>query len=149
MEIPKLLAFIGNLPEWKEKVNLKAVPTSNNLDIVDVGEALNMAHTNVIVHQRTGAGQIFLKGVVLDTVLIRPSAVQSGVGFQTHLIADHQVCPVAEEHFGAAGLAVGGDLIGNLVRHAEEVTSVHLIAVDVVAGGGLDVLERLSINLKS
>ena len=100
-----------------------------------------MAHANVIVHQRTGAGQIFLKGVVLDTVLIRPSTVQSSVGLQTHLIADHQVCPVSEEHFGAAGLAVGRDLVGNLVRHTKEVASVHLIAVDVVAGGGLDVLE--------
>ena len=97
---------------------------------MDVGEALNMAHANVIVHQRTGAGQIFLKGVVLDTVLIRPSTVQSSVGLQTHLIADHQVCPVAEEHFGAAGLAVGRDLVGNLVRHTKEVASVHLIAVD-------------------
>ena len=31
-EIPKLLAFIGNLPEWKEKVNLKAVPTRRSVD---------------------------------------------------------------------------------------------------------------------
>ena len=31
-EIPKLLAFIGNLPEWKEKVNLKAVPTRCSVD---------------------------------------------------------------------------------------------------------------------
>ena len=58
---------------------------------MDVGEALNMAHANVIVHQRTGAGQIFLKGVVLDTVFIRPSTVQSGVGLQTHLIAGRLV----------------------------------------------------------
>ena len=32
VEIPKLLAFIGNLPEWKEKVNLKAVPTRRSVD---------------------------------------------------------------------------------------------------------------------
>lgn len=31
-EIPKFLAFIGNLPEWKEKVNLKAVPTRRSVD---------------------------------------------------------------------------------------------------------------------
>ena len=31
-EIPKLLAFIGNLPEWKEKVNLKAVLTRRSVD---------------------------------------------------------------------------------------------------------------------
>ena len=32
VEIPKLLDFIGNLPEWKEKVNLKAVPTRRSVD---------------------------------------------------------------------------------------------------------------------
>ena len=32
VEIPKLLAFIGNLPEWKEKINLKAVPTRRSVD---------------------------------------------------------------------------------------------------------------------
>ena len=31
-EIPKLLAFIGNLPEWKGKVNLKAMPTRRSVD---------------------------------------------------------------------------------------------------------------------
>ncbi|WP_303328977.1 DNA topoisomerase, partial [uncultured Bacteroides sp.] len=31
-EIPKLLAFIGSLPEWKEKVNPKAVPTRRSVD---------------------------------------------------------------------------------------------------------------------
>ena len=31
-EIPKLLAFIGNLPEWKEKVQPKAVPTRRSVD---------------------------------------------------------------------------------------------------------------------
>ena len=31
-EIPKLLAFIGNLPEWKGKVNPKAVPTRRSVD---------------------------------------------------------------------------------------------------------------------
>ena len=31
-EIPKQLAFIGNLPEWKEKVNPKAVPTRRSVD---------------------------------------------------------------------------------------------------------------------
>ena len=31
-EIPKFLAFIGNLPEWKEKVNQKAVPTRRSVD---------------------------------------------------------------------------------------------------------------------
>ena len=32
VEIPKLLAFIGNLPEWKDKVNPKAVPTRRSVD---------------------------------------------------------------------------------------------------------------------
>ncbi|WP_236092697.1 type IA DNA topoisomerase [Bacteroides thetaiotaomicron] len=32
VEIPKLLAFIGNLPEWKDKVNPKAVPTHRSVD---------------------------------------------------------------------------------------------------------------------
>ena len=32
VEIPKLLAFIGNLPEWKDKVNLKTVPTRRSVD---------------------------------------------------------------------------------------------------------------------
>ena len=31
-EIPKFLAFIGNLPEWKGKVNLKAMPTRRSVD---------------------------------------------------------------------------------------------------------------------
>ena len=31
-EIPKLLSFIGSLPEWKEKVNPKAVPTRRSVD---------------------------------------------------------------------------------------------------------------------
>ncbi|ALK82763.1 DNA topoisomerase III, Bacteroidales-type [Phocaeicola vulgatus] len=31
-EIPKLLAFIGNLPEWKGKVRPKAVPTRRSVD---------------------------------------------------------------------------------------------------------------------
>ena len=31
-EIPKLLAFIGNLPEWKDKVQQKAVPTRRSVD---------------------------------------------------------------------------------------------------------------------
>ena len=31
-EIPKLLAFIGNLPEWKGKVNPKAMPTRRSVD---------------------------------------------------------------------------------------------------------------------
>ena len=31
-EIPKLLAFIGRLPEWKEKVNPKAEPTRRSVD---------------------------------------------------------------------------------------------------------------------
>ena len=31
-EIPKLLAFIGSLPEWKEKVNPKAMPTRRSVD---------------------------------------------------------------------------------------------------------------------
>ena len=31
-EIPKLLAFIGSLPEWKEKVNPKVVPTRRSVD---------------------------------------------------------------------------------------------------------------------
>ena len=31
-EIPKLLAFIGNLPEWKDKVQPKAVPTRRSVD---------------------------------------------------------------------------------------------------------------------
>ena len=31
-EIPKLLAFIGNLPEWKGKVQPKAVPTRRSVD---------------------------------------------------------------------------------------------------------------------
>ena len=31
-EIPKLLAFIGNLPEWKDKVNPKVVPTHRSVD---------------------------------------------------------------------------------------------------------------------
>ena len=32
VEIPKLLAFIGNLPEWKGKVNPKAMPTRRSVD---------------------------------------------------------------------------------------------------------------------
>ena len=32
VEIPKLLAFIGNLSEWKDKVNPKAVPTRRSVD---------------------------------------------------------------------------------------------------------------------
>ena len=32
VEIPKLLAFIGNLPEWKEKINPKVVPTRRSVD---------------------------------------------------------------------------------------------------------------------
>ena len=32
VEIPKLLAFIGNLPEWKEKINPKAVATRRSVD---------------------------------------------------------------------------------------------------------------------
>ena len=31
-EIPKQLAFIGSLPEWKDKVNPKAVPTRRSVD---------------------------------------------------------------------------------------------------------------------
>ena len=31
-EIPRLLSFIGSLPEWKEKVNPKAVPTRRSVD---------------------------------------------------------------------------------------------------------------------
>ena len=31
-EIPKLLAFIGNLPEWKDKVQPKVVPTRRSVD---------------------------------------------------------------------------------------------------------------------
>ena len=31
-EIPKLLAFIGSLPEWKDKVQPKAVPTRRSVD---------------------------------------------------------------------------------------------------------------------
>ena len=31
-EIPKLLAFIGNLPEWKGKVQAKSVPTRRSVD---------------------------------------------------------------------------------------------------------------------
>ena len=31
-EIPKLLAFIGNLPEWKGKINLKVMPTRRSVD---------------------------------------------------------------------------------------------------------------------
>ena len=31
-EIPKLLAFIGSLPEWKGKLQPKAVPTRRSLD---------------------------------------------------------------------------------------------------------------------
>ena len=31
-EIPKLLAFIGNLPEWKDKVRQKATPTRRSVD---------------------------------------------------------------------------------------------------------------------
>ena len=31
-EIPKLLAFIGSLPEWKDKLQPKAVPTRRSLD---------------------------------------------------------------------------------------------------------------------
>ncbi|MBO5187022.1 MAG: type IA DNA topoisomerase, partial [Prevotella sp.] len=31
-EIPKLLAFIGSLPEWKDKVNPKVVPTHRSVD---------------------------------------------------------------------------------------------------------------------
>ena len=31
-EIPKLLAFIGNLPEWKGKVNPKTMPTRRSVD---------------------------------------------------------------------------------------------------------------------
>ena len=31
-EIPKLLAFIGALPEWKGKVQPKAVPTRRSVD---------------------------------------------------------------------------------------------------------------------
>ena len=98
-----------------------------------------MTDADVVVHQRPGAGEVFLERVMLYAVLIRPGAVEGGVSLQTHLVADHQVCPVSEEDVGGAGLRVGGDLVGGGIGDAQEPAGVHLITVDVVAGGGLQV----------
>nr|DAS18192.1 MAG TPA: hypothetical protein [Caudoviricetes sp.] len=113
---------------------------SKSLDVLDVDEALLVPGGDVNVHQGTGGRQVLLEGIVLNAVLVGPGAVQGGVGLQAQLLTHKQVGPVTEGQLSEAG-AVGSDLIGHPVGEAQQLAAVHLIPVDVGAGGGFHIHE--------
>ena len=91
VEIPKLLAFIGNLPEWKEKVNQKAVPTRRSVDggkvtdhhalLVTGEKPLFLSKEDSIVYQMIAGRMIeaFSEKCVKDTASV--TAECAGVEF--------------------------------------------------------------------
>ena len=91
VEIPKLLAFIGNLPEWKDKVNPKAVPTRRSVDggkvtdhhalLVTGEKPLFLSKEDSIVYQMIAGRMIeaFSEKCVKDTASV--TAECAGVEF--------------------------------------------------------------------